>query len=213
MYISTENYEQMYLKDKDEKTIALEVEKLRREIDRVKTKLESPAYVRDSLAYPPESAVIDVYREYFELAADRLASLKGVTSVLTEEEKTSKIVNSMVEDISCLTLTVGRYLQDKYELKIEHNEAEIFKTRLGEGTTRKAVDKASALKVITSLYMGEWKEIYTPEQYGCTLNEPTRWEVRIDYVGKKSPRFYDGIGVFPYNFNILTDFLGADIID
>ena len=49
MYISVESYEEMYLENKEVSVIEREVEKLRSEISRLKTKMESPAYRYASL--------------------------------------------------------------------------------------------------------------------------------------------------------------------
>ena len=51
-----------------------------------------------------------------------------------------------------------------------------------------------------------------PEHYGCTLNEPTRWQLRVDYLSGSAPRFFDGVGVYPYNFSSLARLFGADVV-
>lgn len=209
MYISVENYEEIYLKGKDSETVLEEIEKIRREIAKAKTKLESPANVYDT--YPRDESVIDICRKYLASAMKYYSDLTGKACELSEEEKASAIFNSTVSDVSCITLTVGRYLQDKYELTFGSDSAEICEIHLEKEPTVRAVDRKHAMDTVLALNMGEWKESYTPDQYGCTLNEPTKWQIRIDYSGKESPRFFDGFGVFPYNFEVLLKLLGADI--
>ncbi len=209
MYISVENYEEMYLKGKDRDTVLEEIFKIRREIAKAKAKLESPANVYDS--YPEQTDVIEVCRNYLAAAMDYFYALTNEKCELTEEEKASLIFNSTVPDIACLTLTVGRYLQDKYELTFSEGTAEIREIHLGEDEITRSVDGKRAREVILGLNMGEWHESYTPDRYGCTLNEPTKWQIRIDYSTKAAPRFFDGFGVFPYNFEILSKLLGADV--
>lgn len=212
MYISVEKYEEMYLLGKSPAQLSDEINKIRREIARAKNKLESPANVYDNYAYPGETSAIDVYRAYLDTAMNYYAESEGVPCDLTEEEKASLIFDSSVSDISCITLTVGRYLQDKYELTFSEGGAEIQEIHLGEAPISKSVDAEKTRRLVFALHIGEWKENYTPEQYGCTINEPTKWQLRIDYSTKSAPRFYDGVGVFPYNFEALAKLLGADII-
>ena len=212
MYISVEKYEEMYLLGKSPAQLSDEINKIRREIARAKNKLESPANVYDNYAYPGETSAIDVYRAYLNTAMNYYAESEGVPCDLTEEEKASLIFDSSVSDISCITLTVGRYLQDKYELTFSEGGAEIQEIHLGEAPISKSVDAEKTRRLVFALHIGEWKENYTPEQYGCTINEPTKWQLRIDYSTKSAPRFYDGVGVFPYNFEALAKLLGADII-
>ena len=208
MYISVESYEEMYLENKEVSLIELEVEKLRSEISRLKTKMESPAYRYASL--PGDGGDIEIYRTYFEKAAEVLSNKLGGVNVLTEEERVALIVDSMIEDIECLTLTLGRHFENKYELRFEGESAEITEIHLGEAPAVREENKSAVLESLRALHIGEWKATYLPEQYGCTLNEPTKWQLRIDYRGGAAPRFYDGLGIFPYNFSSLCKLLGAE---
>ena len=211
MYISVESYEEMYLNNKDVAAIEREVEKIRSEISRLKMKMESPAYCYSQGGAPLDVEVVEIYRAYFEKAAEVLSDKLGGVCVLTEEEKAANIVDSMVDDISCLTLTVGQYLENKYELALGSDVAAVTEIHLGEAPTVRYVDSAAMLRAIRGMHFGEWKQNYLPEQYGCTLNEPIKWQVRIDYSGGAAPRFYDGLGIFPYNFSTLCKLLGAEV--
>lgn len=211
MYISVDSYREMYLDGKDVKAITEEIEKIRREIAKTKNKLESPANVYDSRLYPSQGSVIDIYRGYLNAAFTTLAGLTGEDCEFTEEEKASLIFDTTVDDISCISLTAGSYLQDKYELTFGDEEAEICEMHLEKESVFRKIELTAARETVRSLHLGEWKETYTPEQYGCTLNEPTKWQLRIDYKTGAVPRFYDGAGVFPYNFDVLVHLLGADI--
>lgn len=211
MYISVDNYKEMYLLGKSASAVTEEIEKIRREIAKVKNKLESPANAHDARSYSTENTAIDAYKKYLAAAIKYYSEITEGESALSEEEKASMVFDSQVDDISCVTLTVGRYLQDKYELMLEGDRAELSEIHLGSDVVRKAVNPVSSREVIRALHIGEWKDNYTPDQYGCTLNEPTRWQVRIDYYGVSAPRFFDGVGVFPYNFSLLARLMNADI--
>lgn len=210
MFISVDTYEEMYLKDKDAKVVENEVQKLRNEISRIKRKMEMPSYVYSEKRFPTDDQIIEMCREYFKKAIEVLGSFIGADNALTEEEKSAALTDSMTYDISCLTLTVGRHFEYKFELDISDLGARIMKTRLGEETTVEEKDRDAMLSGIYALHLGEWKASYMPQDYECTLNEPVKWQVRIDYYGAAAPRFYDGVGIFPYNFSMLCKLLGAE---
>ncbi len=212
MYISVENYREMYLNGKDAKTVLGEIEKIRREMAKIKAKLESPANAYDSYTYASDCALIDVLSDYLTAARESLAEISESGLDYTEEEKASLIFDSLVDSIERLTLTVGKYFEDKYELIFDGERATLVKTLSGKDAAALDVDCAAAKEKIRALRMGEWKESYSPDQYGCAINEPTKWQIRLDYSGKTAPRFYDGVGVFPYNFNVLSRLLGAEIL-
>lgn len=211
MYISVESYEEMYLNNKDVAEIEREVEKIRGEIARLKMKIESPAYLYATKSFPTDDKVIEIYRAYFNKATEVLSAKLGVACVLTEEEKVARLVDSMTDEIECLTLTIGRYLENKYELSFDSDSAKITELHLGEAAKIRVGNRDELLSALRELHIGEWKANYLPEQYGCTLNEPTKWQVRLDYRGGAAPRFYDGLGIFPYNFTALCKILGAEV--
>lgn len=211
MYISVENYREMYLKGKDSKVVLDEIEKIRHEIAKIKNKLESPVNSYNSYTHSSEIASIDVFRGYLSAALGYLSEINEEACDFTEEEKASMIFDSTVDGISCITLTVGEYLQDKYELIFGGEEAEILEVHLGGESVSRKINTETAREKIHSLHIGEWHENYSPEKYGCTLNEAVKWQLRIDYKTGAAPRFFDGYGVFPYNFSILARLLGADV--
>lgn len=212
MYISVDTYEEMYLKGKDAPEIETEVKKIRNEIAKIKRKMEMPSYAYASRTFPTDEQVIEICRGYLERAKDVLKRLLGLDDVSSEEEKAARYIDSMIEKISCLTLTVGRYLEYKFELEFTETKAFIRKIQLGEDTVVAEKDKNALISAIHDLHIGEWKQSYLPEDYGCTLSEPTKWQLRIDYLGGAAPRFYDGLGIFPYNFSALCKLLEANVI-
>ncbi len=212
MYISVDSYYDMYLKDKSEDAVAAEVQKLRNEIDRLKRKMESPAHAYESNLSPSEVSVVNIYRDYLRAASEQLATLRGVSSVLTEEEKRALIIDSMLSELAVLTLTVGNYLQYKYSLTVTDSSAVVTATSLGGESHSREVEKEKILSELAELHLGEWRDVYSPEQYGCTLNDPEKWQLRIEYKNGAAPYFSDGIGIYPYNFDELCRILEVDVI-
>ena len=211
MYISTANYEEMYLKGKSEEEVFLELSKIRREMERLKNKMESPTYSPDIHLVPSDMATVGIYRGYLETAQAVLAKIKGVDSVLDENERKAKEMQERLGDISCITLTFGEYLEQKYELTLDGGRALITEIHLGKNPISKEISFDSAMNFIKEIHIGEWRDVYSVEEYGCSLNEPIKWQVRIDFGNKYAPVFYDGLGVFPYNFDLVCKFFGAEI--
>ena len=65
---------------------------------------------------------------------------------------------------------------------------------------------------LAELHFGEWRDVYSPEQYGCTLSDPEKWQLRIEYKNGSEPYFSDGVGIYPYNFEELCRILEVDVI-
>lgn len=65
MYISVENYKGMYLNGKDAEALRDEIEKLRREIAKVKNKLESPANSYNVRMLSADADAVNVTRDIF----------------------------------------------------------------------------------------------------------------------------------------------------
>ncbi len=210
MNISVECYEELYLKDKDAEAIIGEVENIRRHIERIKYEMEAPAYAYENRSFPSRALDVAMYRKYLERALEYLSSVRGEISLLSEEEKASRLFDRECENISCVSLTIGRYLEQKYELVLRESVCTVMRLRLDGEPEYSELDLEDTVSKLYDLHMGEWHESYTPEQYSCTLDEPSKWHLRIDYKNGAVSRTFEGLGIFPYNFDALLKILGAD---
>lgn len=211
MYISTDKYEEMYLKGRSESELEAEVEKLRREIERLKMKVESPAYSFDPHQLPSDAATISIYRMYFDVAVDNLSKLKGNQNVLNEKELRAKSIDANVDFISCLSLTIGKNLDDKFILNIDREKAVLTEEKNNKPVVSIEKDKSKTLNFLKDLHIGQWRERYSAELYGYVLDEPIKWQLKIEYQNGFCDVFFEGFGVFPYNFDSLCRFLGAEL--
>jgi hypothetical protein len=210
MYIGVENYKELYLNNKDEAQIQNEIEKIKREIEKLKFKMESPSYAYEKRTYPSERDTIVILRKYLDAAHSTLAKLHPDKIYASIEEMKSDTFDLTVNDISTVTLTVGAHFQYKYDIHLSESLVKIREVHIGKDILMSENNPEYVRSKILDLKLGEWKREYLPEQYGCTLSEPVKWQLRIEYSGGSAPRFFDGLGIFPYNFDDLLDLFGID---
>lgn len=211
MFIDVDCYEELYLKDKSEDVLRREITRMRSELQRMKRKMESPVYASDDYRrYPSELKNISVCRAYLQRALEYASKMEMGVEVLTEEERAAMLVNSWNSMIVGVSLTVGRHFEYGYYAVVNDDSISLTKTKRDCEDEVSVLTRAEFFGAMNELYLGEWRDSYTPEQYGCTLNEPNKWHLRIDYSDGIAPRFYEGEGVYPYNFDILCKLLNAE---
>ena len=210
MYISTDCYYDIYLKDKGSDAVMAEILKLRAEIGRLKYKLESPTYLTDSAGYYMEEAEMNAYRGYLCAAYTRYHALTG-ESAESERELEAAEFSARLGSISMLTLTLGTCYQYKYQLTLSQGRAYRISHHVGGSECRTEIPFSETAEELRALNIGEWDEYYSLEKYGFSPNEPVRWKLRVDFCASQPFRMFEGVGVFPYNFNGLLNILGADL--
>jgi hypothetical protein len=203
MYINAQVYEELYLKGQPIEAVEREVSKMRAELERLKRKMESPEYrTSDYAKYPSEQESISATRQYLNAALLYLAEMKGDNSVLTEEERTAAVIRSLRMHIESITLAIG---DSTYVIDMINAVVKVI--RDGAVVETHEYNRHQLLSVITDLRIEEWREIYSPEDYGCTLAAPEYWSLEVNYGDATEPRMYRGEGVYPYNFNLLKRLL------
>ena len=206
MYINAAVYEDLYLKGQPIEVIEREVAKMRTELARLKRKMESPEYESGDYAkYPSEQESISATREYLNAALLYLAELKGDNSVLTEEERTAAVVSSLRMQIKSITLAIRN---NTYVIDMQKAFIQVISN--GAVIETHECSRPQLLSVITDLRIEEWREVYSPEDYGCTLVDPVYWSLEVNYGDAMAPRMYRGEGVYPYNFGLLRRLLHID---
>lgn len=212
MYISVDCYYDIYLKGKDKKAVLEEIEKLRAQIARIKLKMESPSYSVEINPYSTDASDIAQYREYLHTAVSVMKSSFSIPckDILTESEVADIEFNKNVDNISSVILTMGRYMQYRYELSLSEHTAVLKTEHLNSEVSEKDVDIADARDMLRELHLGEWKEKYTSDCYGYSLSEPTLWKLRVEFRNGIKPFYSEGVGIFPHNFNLLCRLMGVD---
>ena len=205
MLISTSRYYEMYIKGKDAKYIAKQVDEIKRGIKALKHRMENPGYRYENGEANLEMSQIKASREYLAEAVSALREVGAYET--TEEDLREESIQSMNGDVVRLTLTGGVYLEKKHIAELSEDGAKLTVSVLHGEEHEYPLDIEDARRTLDELHIGEWHDTYSPEDYGCAFSEAERWQLRIDYSGNLSPAFFDGVGVYPYNFDRLARLL------
>ncbi len=209
MLLSAEYYRDIYLDGKDEQTVKEEIKKLRREIERLKYKMESPSYPYETHPFPTESDQLSACKKYLNEAYDALSAL-GIAPELSEDELTAREFFENIPHVRKISLSIGIYLDSFYEVRIYQDRACLNRVARGVESVEITLDREKLLSSVAELDIGEWRDCYLPEHYGSNFSEPVRWRLLVEYNEGIAPKFYEGNGVFPYNFSGLTSLIGVE---
>ena len=209
MLLSAECYRDLYLDGKDEATVLDEIKKLHKEVKRLKYKMESPSYPFEEHPFPSERDQLTACRNYLSEAYASLTAL-GLVPERTEEEILGEEFNQNAAFVRKVSLAIGTYLDYCYELRFYENEATLCRIANGIKSVEVSLDKDKAIDTLLDMHIGEWRDSYLQEHYGSSFSEPTRWRLLIEFSNGHTPRFHEGSGVFPYNFDKIKRLLGVE---
>ena len=209
MLLSPERYKETYLLGKDADGVKREIDALRRGIANLKHKIESPSFVLDETGRAGYEAELSAAREYLSAAKAALYELCA-ESYESEEESAARFINERLSSVRAVDLTIGVYLTMRHTLTIAGDEAVLRVSELHGDNVEVRMESERVIEAISALCLGEWRDAYLPEQYGCFMSEPERWHVRIEFSDGGAPLFYDGVGVYPYNFKAFCHVMGVE---
>ena len=209
MLITPECYRDTYLKGKDAEGVRMEIDALRKGIENLKKRMESPAAVFDESARPGPDAELASAREYLAVAKKTFFALTAKTCE-SEEEMAAEFINERLESVREIDLTIGDYLSMRYSLSVGAQESTLKVSELHGDELEVKMETAHVLEALRSLRIGEWRDTYLPEHYGCSMADAEKWHVRIEMNDGGAPLFFDGIGVYPYNFKAFCHLMGVE---
>jgi hypothetical protein len=61
---------------------------------------------------------------------------------------------------------------------------------------------------LKELYMGEWKEMYEPED--CIVNDGTNWQLTMEFIQPNETVIIRGNNAYPYNFDEFLSIFDAE---
>ena len=209
LLITTECYKETYLDGKNADGIKKEIESLRHGIEKLKMKIESPASTLEGReGFSPREELFAA-REYLRVAKEVLFEISGEDAE-SEKEKAAGFINGRCENISRLTLTIGVYLTMKHTLDVLDRESILKVSELHGDEIEVRMDTERVMEEIRELRLGEWRDLYLPEHYGCSMSDAEKWRLAVEFKDGGAPIFFDGVGVYPYNFKSLCALMGAE---
>lgn len=212
MMISPEGYYEMNLKGKSQQEIMTEIRSLKREIGRLKRKLEEHCFDQKVTMYPNPLTRISCSRDYLERAKQAYEEAGGIYQ-LTKAELRDKAFNDGLLFMKRFVFDIGGFFDgydkrtytisgEKVLFDLEHS----FYLKPSNLPVCEAFTKDEFVSGITGLHIGEWKKKYV----NPLVLDGTQWGVDIEYADGRKPVHIYGSNAFPYNFDNLLEFLGID---
>lgn len=214
MMISPESYYEMNLKGKTEDEIRCEIRDLQNEIEKLKAVIEHPESIGDSMSFSTNASNISVKRRYLERAKQALLET-GAVYTLSEAELRSQSFQENIDSIKKISLKFDSFFEgDEYTATLDEEHIRFRHENhlmmvLGD-TTDDPMTREDFLCRLRELYIGEWREKYSAEDFGYMVMDGTRWSLDIEYSNGAKPVHYHGSDAYPYNFNSLEELFGIE---
>ncbi|MFR9019974.1 MAG: hypothetical protein ACLVH8_09755 [Fusobacterium sp.] len=209
--ISPEEYFQKYLKDKNEKEILKQIQKIKRKINKLKRTIEEKNIV-EAHSFPNIELQISYNRLYLKEGIKALESLGKIYTPSRLELKSFKF-NENIKNISSLCFSIGCYFDgyNIYNIDLTSTEAKITVSHsfspLSEDINFDSktfyINKEKFLKKLKSFYIGEWKRYYCQPE----ICDGTQWDLTIKFTNEIKVLKYGGDNGFPYNFAEFKKFI------
>ena len=209
--ISPEEYFQKYLKDKNEKEILKQIQKIKRKINKLKRTIEEKN-IAEAHSFPKIESQISCNRLYLREGIKALENLGEIYTPSRLELKSFKF-NENIKNISSLCFSIGGYFDgyNIYNIDLTSAEAKITVSHsfspLSEDINFDSktfyINKEKFLKKLKSFYIGEWKRYYCQPE----ICDGTQWDLTIKFTNEIKVLKYGGDNGFPYNFAEFKKFI------
>ena len=209
--ISPEEYFQKYLKDKNEKEILKQIQKIKRKINKLKRTIEEKN-IAEAHSFPKIESQISCNRLYLREGIKALENLGEIYTSSRLELKSFKF-NENIKNISSLCFSIGGYFDgyNIYNIDLTRAEAKITVSHsfspLSEDINFDSktfyINKEKFLKKLKSFYIGEWKRYYCQPE----ICDGTQWDLTIKFTNEIKVLKYGGDNGFPYNFAEFKKFI------
>lgn len=185
--------------------LSFEIKSTKRGIERLKHKMEAPDY-RGSFMCPTNDVILKCDREYLKKAISRYIELGGDYELDNIEQKAIEFNNDL-QFISKITLLRRRFtgIETKVVLNVKEEGSELLVDDC-KMETDAFLDKYFIISDIQWMYMEEWKEFYSSEDYNCKVVDGEEWELTLEYSTGKE-RKYAGLNSYPFSYNELLKML------
>ena len=213
--VLTEYYEK-YLRGRDAEALEKRIKSLKGKIAQLKRKMESPDYISSSPEKANDEKNLALLRLYLKRTKEALCDF-GVEYQPTPSELRAEEFNNNLCNIERFTLHIGGfidgwstytvYLDDHFHLWIDNIEV-LTPTNL-EIPEDYPMTKASFLKELSGLNIGEWRKFYTLSRFGTRVLDGVQWDFQIEYKNGRKPITICGDNSYPYNFGKLKELFGV----
>ncbi len=200
MMISPEGYYEFNLKGKSKTALQKEIQKLRKEIQRLKDILENPNYEFEVHYKPSPETQLQCNRLYLEEAKKAFIEAGGIYKPSRQEKKNQEFINNL-EDLKFIRFEYGGYFQGYSVYLVEFNGelATISKYHFNVLISVNEIVKQDLMNSLKSLYIGEWLKEYTTYRFGIEVLDGVQWSLIFEYNQHKKLTF-SGDNCFPFNF-------------
>lgn len=218
MMLNVDDYYDWYLKGKSLPGIMREIEKLRKTMASLKSKMESPEYNKENNCWPNEKMQICATRAYLNRAKEAYAEAGGVYEPTKAEKKAADfaaripLIDKIILNIDSFNLGLEvrtvRFRGERTYLKINNP----FYSYPSGKTCRHQllISKELFLQSIKGLNIGEWRPKYNVKRFGYTVIDGSDWSLEIYFSDEDKPFKVYGDNNYPYNFADLYELLSFD---
>ena len=210
--LTVDQYYQKYLKGKEGLEVVSNIHELRDEIEKLKETIENPNNNRNIL--DNEINLLQVLREYHCKAEETLLNL-GENYTPSKLEQQDMDFNENLYALAKVTLSQHCFLGTSYgcEIELQDNcfkiEVSTFPLLVDEKSNRPKLEPYSEhlynkdrfLSEMKELHIGEWREEYDIERFGCIVMDGVQWDLEFVFSNGFGPITINGNNSYPYNFN------------
>lgn len=218
MMVSVDYFYDRNIKGKSFKEIVEIIRKLQKEINELKDIAEHPDYKENII--PSELTRIYFKRSCIEIAKRELAQL-GYEYEKTSNENKAELFEKNLPYIKTFKFKIDSFskgfrtyiietIDDKINIRTEDSAKYQI---LNENTNDVEINiftKEDLIEELKVLYIGEWREIYSPERFGYVILDGVSWNLDISYSNGANSVSFSGHNSYPYNFCLLCEIFGID---
>lgn len=191
--MSLEMFHEQILKGKNPQEVYELIEDFKIEMIFLKVQIEQKNILK--LTLPPEDMVSKIknYRFYIEDSYRYIESLNGEVNWAEEDAFTQNFQKSIpfIEKIDYSE-------NDKNLCEILFDEDSVRITQNKE--TVPSIDKEFFLNALSELHMGEWREVYTANDYGLDSINGFSWKIKVYFKYDMDTVLFTGTDAYPYNY-------------
>lgn len=208
MFISPESYVEMELQGKSAEEILIEINRLKREIGRLRRELEREQADELALVDGKDVALM-MQREYLQAAKVAYAKTGAVYQMSRAEQPAAKFEADLLS-LKRLEYSIGGFFGGYGSVQVDVADGKILNVAVTQPFGRElppvkqVPDCDDLLASLRKLHIEEWRY-----HYDSDIVDGTQWGLKLTYANGRRPREYTGSNNYPYNFEALQELIKA----